>query len=48
MWNKGEEALKKTMEALAERLDAKTHSLDTLSVGDFVLIQNQYGRNPAR
>ena len=43
MWSKREEALKKRMGALVDRIDAKAHALDPLSLRDVVYIQYQYG-----
>ena len=48
MWCQREEALKKRMGAMVDRINAKAHSLEPLKVGDSVHIQNQHGSHPTR
>ena len=48
MWCQREEALKKRMGAMVDRINAKAHSLEPLKVGDSVYIQNQHGSHPTR
>ena len=48
MWRSKEEALRRRMGAMVDKINAKAHDLKPLAVGDQVHIQNQYGNHPTR
>ena len=48
MWRQKERALKIRMGAMVDKLNAKAQTLEPLTEGDYVNIQNQYGNHPSR
>ena len=48
MWRSKEDALRRRMGAMLEKINAKAHELEPLIVGDQVHIQNQYSNHPTR
>ena len=48
IWRTKEDALRRRMGAMVDKINTKAHELEPLIVGDQVYIQNQYGNHPTR
>jgi hypothetical protein len=45
-WDRQEDAMRQRLGKMAEKLEAKAHTLGSLTIGDHVRVQNQAGPKP--